>query len=85
MRLRKQISEFIKNDEDIVFENIKKIVYLDWIQNETTRHYGPVNGQFFKVATEDNFIKDIPVSKGTLATTQVLANHYNPNYFPKPE
>lgn len=32
-KLRKQIDEVIKSDEDITKENLKKLTYIDWIQN----------------------------------------------------
>ena len=32
-KLREQVSSVIKRDEDITMENLKKITYLDWIQN----------------------------------------------------
>lgn len=49
-KLREQIDGIITCDEDITYENLKKLTYIDWIQFETTRHYGPVNGQFLRVA-----------------------------------
>ena len=83
-KLRTQVEEFIKNEEDLTIENLKKVTYLDWIQNETTRHYGPVNGQFFREAQVDNLLLNVPITKGTLVSTQPLANHYNPALFPNP-
>ncbi len=50
-RVRKEINAIIKSDEDITNENLKKLTYIDWIQYEVTRMYGPVNGIFFRVAT----------------------------------
>jgi cytochrome P450 family 3 subfamily A len=63
---------------------LKKLSYIDWIQFETTRHYGPVNGNFARVATEDHYIGKIPVKKGTLMAMQPMGNHYNPKYFKDP-
>jgi hypothetical protein len=66
----------INNDLDITYDNLRKLTYIDWIQYETTRHYGPVNGQFFRVATEDNNISTLPIMKGTFVTSQPMGNHY---------
>ncbi len=55
------------------------------IQNETIRHYGPANGIFARIALEDNFIKDIPIKKGTAITIQPRGSHFNPKYFKNPE
>lgn len=46
--------------------------------------YGPVNGLFYRIATEDNYIKDIPITKNTIVSTQPRGNHYNPKYFKNP-
>lgn len=46
--------------------------------------YGPANGIFFRVAKEDNFIKDIPICKGTVVSIQPRGNYYNPKFFKDP-
>lgn len=83
-KLREQINSIIKNDSDITYENLKKLNYIDWIQFETTRMFGPANLNFWRVAVEDNNINDIPVRKGTIINIQPRANHYNPTYFKDP-
>ena len=83
-KVRDQIDSIIKTDEDINYENLKKLTYIDWLQYETTRFYGPANGIFVRMAAEDNFIKDIPISKGTLVSTQPRGSHFNPKYFKEP-
>lgn len=47
-RLRRDIDSVIKSDEDYTHENLKKLVYIDWIQNETTRFYGPGTSIFMR-------------------------------------
>lgn len=83
-KLREQINSTIKSDEDITHENLKKLTYIDWIQNETTRHYGPAVRNFERIAIEDNFIKDIPISKGTVVSIQQRGPHYSETYFKDP-
>lgn len=85
-KLRKQVNEVIKTDsnDEITYENLKKLTYIDWIQLETTRHYGPANGIFFRKATEDNYILNIPIKKGVVLGFQPRGNHYNPKYFKDP-
>lgn len=58
-KLRNQINEVIKTDQDITKENLKKLTYIDWIQNETTRHYGPGIGIFLRYAQKDHLIGQI--------------------------
>lgn len=76
-RLRKDIEEIIKSDEDINKENLKKLVYIDWIQNETTRYYGPGNGVFVREATKDHYIANIPIKQGTTLNAQPTCPHFN--------
>lgn len=83
-RVREEVEKFIKSDEDITVENLKKLTYIDWIQYETTRMYGPANGIFLRVATQDNYIKDLPIRKGTILGAQPRGSHYNPKYFKDP-
>ena len=47
-KLREEVAKYIKSDEDITSANLKNLVYIDWIENETTRFYGPGNGIFLR-------------------------------------
>ena len=76
-KLRKQIDEYIKSDSDITYENLKRMTYIDYLQNETLRAYGPGLGIFPREAQKDNFIKDIPIGKGTYIVASFLSNFYN--------
>jgi len=38
----------IKSDSDITHDNLKKLEYIDWIQNETLRMGTPVAGIFLR-------------------------------------
>jgi cytochrome P450 len=78
------VESIIKDDSDITYENLKKLIYIDWIQNETTRYYGPGTGIFPRIATVDNKIGNVPITKGTVVTIQPVSNHFNPSYFEEP-
>lgn len=43
-KLKNEINSIILTDEDITYENIKKLTYLKSFQNEVVRMYGPGNG-----------------------------------------
>lgn len=58
--------------------------YADWVQFETTRLFDVANGMFFRISTNDNFVKDVPISKGTIVRAQPSGNHYNEKYFKDP-
>ena len=63
--------------DDYSYENLKKLVYIDWIQKETSRMYGPVTGIFMREANIDNNLNNLPVKKGTYIGLQHLGNHYS--------
>jgi cytochrome P450 len=63
---------------------LKKLNYIDLIQNETLRYYGPGNGVFDRMAMKDHLVEDIPISKGTLIGVQPMGNHYKEEYFKDP-
>ena len=63
---------------------MKKLTYIDWIQNETTRYYGPGTGIFTRLAAEDHFIANIPIKKGTGLSIQPIGNHFNEEYYKNP-
>jgi cytochrome P450 len=65
------------SDDDYSYENLKRCNYLDCILKEATRYYGPANGVFYRVATEDTYLKDVPIKKGVLIGVQTLAFHYS--------
>ena len=67
----------IKGDEDINNEQLKKLTYTDWVQLETTRLFDVANGMFFRIATRDHYLKDVPISKGTIVRAQPTGNHYS--------
>lgn len=77
-RLREEIDKLFKTEEDVLdYEKLKKATYIDWIQLETTRMFGPGNGIFPRIAIEDNYVHNVPISKGTLVSVQPRGNHYN--------
>lgn len=49
-KLREEINSVIKSNEDITSDNLRKLTYIECIQNETLRHFGPVNGIFPRLA-----------------------------------
>jgi cytochrome P450 len=83
-KLREQVNSIILMDDDITYENLRKLAYIDWIMMEVTRYYGPANSNFERIAVEDHYIKDIPISKGTLVVYVSKGSHYNKKYFKNP-
>lgn len=51
--------------EDYSFENLKNLTYIDLLQKETTRYFGPGTQLFPRIANVDNYINGLPILKGT--------------------
>ena len=62
-KLRKEVNETFKQDDDITYEKLKTMEYLEWILLETTRHYGPAANIFLRRAEKDHILIDIPIIK----------------------
>lgn len=82
--MRDEINSIIKSDSDITHENLKKLVYVDYFQREVTRHYGPATRLLERIATEDNYVKDLPIKKGTLVSFQHRGTHFSEKYYKDP-
>jgi cytochrome P450 len=63
---------------------MKNLKYLECIQRETTRLYGPGNGIFFREALCDTSIKDIPIKRGTLVNIKTKGPQFSEKYFKDP-
>ena len=75
-KVRAEIAEHMKAD-DYSTENLKKFKYIDCVQKETTRFFGPVNGVFMRNCTSDHTLGNVPVYKGTFAYNQPIGIHYS--------
>ena len=82
-KVREEIAEFMA-DEDYSYDNLKKLTYIDCVQKEVTRHFGPANFIFTREAIKDHFLKGVPVYKGTLFGVQPLGTHYSEKYYKSP-
>lgn len=71
-------------EDNYSFENLKNFVYIDNLQKETTRLFGPGPSLFTRQASVDNYLDGIPIKKGTCFETNIMTNHFNEKYFKKP-
>lgn len=58
--------------------------YLDLVELETTRMYGPGNGTFTRYATKDHLLKGIPIKKGIGMMINSVPTHYDERYYKDP-
>ena len=73
----------MKND-DYSYENLKNFTYIDNLQKETMRCYGPAPLLFERKARVDNYLNGVPVRKGTMVSIMQFGNHFSEKYFKSP-
>ena len=70
--------------EDYSYENLKNLKYIDLLQKEATRYYGPGTHLVSRAANVDNYINGLPVKKGTRVSIMHVGNHFSEKYFKNP-
>ena len=84
-KLREEVLAHIRKTEDIMYEHITKMEYLNAVIKEALRVGGPVLNIIFREATQDFMLNDIEIKKGMLVTASVAGVAHNPKYFSNPE
>ena len=59
------------------FENLKKMHYIDLIQKETSRYFGPASSIFPREVKNDVYLKDVPLIKDTIIMPRFNRNTYS--------
>jgi cytochrome P450 len=49
-KLKEQINSIILTDDDINYENLTRLAYIDWLLMEVTRYYGPASANFERIS-----------------------------------
>ena len=75
-KIRAEIEEHMQTD-DYSYENLKKFNYIDNVQKEVTRFYGPANGTFLRHVESDFYLKGILIKKGVCIRTMITGLHYS--------
>lgn len=73
LKAREEIEKFMKED-DYSYDNLKNLVYIDAIEKEVTRIYGPGNLVFPRIAIRDNYINGFGIKKGTILSVNPIGN-----------
>ncbi len=58
--------------------------YIDCIQEEVNRIYGPTNGVFLREAIQDTQILNLPICKNTSVSLKPFLSHYSSEFFEEP-
>ncbi|XP_029175223.1 cytochrome P450 6j1-like [Nylanderia fulva] len=87
VKLREEIDEeYIKNGSNLIYENVKKMNYLDKVFKETLRKYPPgtvLTRQSMSSYTFEGTNVSIP--KNQKIWIPIFAIHRDPNIYPKPD
>mmetsp|Transcript_10271 Transcript_10271/g.11675 ORF Transcript_10271/g.11675 Transcript_10271/m.11675 type:complete len:510 (+) Transcript_10271:56-1585(+) len=84
-KLRDEIAQHIKCEDDIIYENLEKLEFMNLFIKETLRLGSPSQRVFLRAAVEDNNILDLKIKKGTFVEFSLGFNFANPANFPEPE
>ncbi|KAI4460036.1 cytochrome p450 [Holotrichia oblita] len=85
-RLRSDINNVVrKNNEELTYEDLFEMRYLDMVINETLRKYPPLPNLSRK-CTKDYQVSgsNITIHKGQLVSILAKGIHYDPDYYPEP-
>nr|CAH7754535.1 unnamed protein product [Callosobruchus chinensis] len=86
-RLRTHCNEILdRHDNQITYEAIMEMTYLDKVLFETLRKHSPIAG-LPRVCTKDYLIPEtnVVLKKGTVVHIPIHAIHKDPDYYPDPE
>nr|XP_023022352.1 cytochrome P450 6k1-like isoform X2 [Leptinotarsa decemlineata] len=85
-KLRQEISENLESDDDITFESVQKLEYLDMVFSETLRRY-PFGPFLNRKCKEEYVIKEtgLVIEKGTPILVPLDGLHFDPEYYSEPE
>ena len=82
-KVRKEIERHMEED-DFSYENLKKCEYIEWVQKEVTRFYGPLNGNVPRECAKETLLKGVPIKKGVFIHNQPIGVHYSDEYYQQP-
>jgi cytochrome P450 len=85
-KVREEMREVIGDSLDnLDFEVLKRLTYLEKVQKETLRMYSPAAGIFLRQAVKDHYIGNIPVQKGMIVAIKMNPNHFKEEFYERPE
>ncbi|KAL1132417.1 hypothetical protein AAG570_010372 [Ranatra chinensis] len=87
-RLREEIQSSFKNLDDLEYDSLHNLPYLDAVISETLRYYPP-GTVMTKICTKDILLrsegKEYPIKKGMTVALPILSVHRDAKYFAEPE
>ena len=83
-KLRREIDEVIGDSDDINYDHLQKLVYMQQVLQETLRMYSPAP-RTNRLCRAKSILEGIEVKPGMIVTVPTFAIHYNPELYPNPE
>ncbi|XP_077861674.1 cytochrome P450 3A8-like isoform X2 [Saccoglossus kowalevskii] len=83
-RLQREIDDVISNSDDLGYNTIASMKYLDMVVMETLRMY-PSSIRFNRQCNEDVNINGISIPKGMLVAVSIYSIHHDSDIYPDPE
>ena len=84
-KLREEVITEIGRTEEIKYDHISKMEYLNAVIKEALRFGSPALTTTPRIATQDFMLGEIGVKKGTVVTVDLMGLAFNPKYFSQPE
>ncbi|XP_070556766.1 cytochrome P450 3A8-like [Ptychodera flava] len=83
-KLCAEIDDVMANYDEVTYEAVSKMPYLDMVVCETLRMY-PSLVRFDRVCNEDVTISGIHIPKGMFISVAVYVIHHDPKIYPEPD
>ena len=71
----------IKKKDDEIYENIKRLEYLDMFLKEVSRMYPVASSVISRKCTNHTTIKGIDIPEETIIAADVMTLHYDPEHW----
>lgn len=83
-RLIEEIEDVLQKEDEITYEVVLAMEYLDAVYMETLRMNPPVQ-MTYRTCVQSNVLGEIPIDKGTLIRIPIFSIQHDEKYFPDPE
>ncbi|XP_002731620.1 cytochrome P450 3A24-like [Saccoglossus kowalevskii] len=84
VKLQREIDEVMRNYDDVGYEAVSKMKYLDMVVSETLRIFPPPS-RFNRECNQDVNINGINIPKGMTVSVSPYVIHHDPDNYPDPE